>query len=122
MLTVAVAEWILTGQDLTDLFQDYYRNYPGRGYGGRFHEWASRRQRNPYNSFGNGSAMRVSPVGFAFETLEEVVAWAGKSAAEAFYGGIPRELVARAMGLLDARLAAVVDRFRSRFGLTAGDA
>ena len=63
VLTVAVAEWLLTGEDLTDLLHAYYRTYPGRGYGGMFHEWASARRRKPYNSFGNGSAMRVSPVG-----------------------------------------------------------
>jgi ADP-ribosylglycohydrolase len=224
VLTVAVADWILTGQDLTDLLHAYFRAYPGRGYGGRFHDWASGRREEPYNSFGNGSAMRVSPVGFAFGTLEDVLAWSERSAAvthdhpegvrgaqataaaiyyarrvsdkdkighiiesqfgydlsaaldeirptyqfdetcqgtvpqalraflesrsyedairnaislggdadtlaciaggvaEAYYGGIPQDLVARAMELLDARLAAVVDRFRCRFGLTSGDA
>jgi ADP-ribosylglycohydrolase len=81
VLTVAVAEWLLTGRDLTDLLHAYYRDYPGRGYGGMFHAWASRRQREPYNSFGNGSAMRVSPVGFAFGAIEEVLAWSERSAA-----------------------------------------
>lgn len=81
VLTVAVAEWILTGEDLPCLLHDYYHDYPGRGYGGMFHEWASRRAREPYNSFGNGAAMRVSPVGFAFDTLDEVLEWARRSAA-----------------------------------------
>ena len=45
-----------------------------------FQQWARRRVREPYNSFGNGAAMRVSPVGFAFETIEEVLAWAKRSA------------------------------------------
>jgi len=81
VLTVAVAEWLLTGSDLTDLLHAYYRAYPGRGYGGMFNEWASRGLREPYNSYGNGSAMRVSPVGFAFDTLEEVLAWSERSAA-----------------------------------------
>ena len=45
-----------------------------------FHHWARRRVREPYNSFGNGAAMRVSPVGFAFETIEEVLAWSKRSA------------------------------------------
>jgi len=79
VLTVAVADWILTGQDLTDLLQAYYRAYPGRGYGGMFHEWATKKLRAPYNSFGNGSAMRASPVGFAYETIEEVLLWAERS-------------------------------------------
>jgi len=81
VLTVAVAEWLLTGQDLTDLLHDYYHAYPGCGYGGLFHEWAGRRHREPYNSFGNGAAMRVSPVGFAFGTIEDILVWSEFSAA-----------------------------------------
>jgi ADP-ribosylglycohydrolase len=81
VLTVAVADWILTGQDLTDLLQSYYGTYPGRGYGGMFREWAEGKQRTPYNSFGNGSAMRVSPVGFAFENMDDVLLWAERSSA-----------------------------------------
>ena len=81
MLTVAVAEWILSGQDLVDLLHAYYHNHPGRRYGGMFLDWAYDRLREPYNSYGNGAAMRVSPVGFAFETIEEVLAWAERSAA-----------------------------------------
>jgi ADP-ribosylglycohydrolase len=81
VLTVAVADWILTGQDLTDLLQAYYRIYPGRGYGGMFHQWALEKRRTPYNSFGNGSAMRVSPIGFAFDTIEDVLLWAERSSA-----------------------------------------
>lgn len=81
VLTVAVGEWILSGQDLVDLLHTYTHTYPGRGYGGMFHHWARNRLRQPYNSFGNGAAMRVSPVGFAFETIEEVLTWAERSAA-----------------------------------------
>ena len=79
VLTVAVADWILTRGDLTDILQSYYRSFPNRGYGGMFNEWADRQGREPYNSFGNGSAMRVSPVGFAFETIENVLLWAERS-------------------------------------------
>jgi ADP-ribosylglycohydrolase len=80
VLTVAVADWVLTGRNLVDLLHLYTETYPGRGYGGMFRRWASRRVRDPYNSFGNGAAMRVSPVGFAFETIEEVLAWSKRSA------------------------------------------
>jgi ADP-ribosylglycohydrolase len=79
VLSVAVAEWILTGQNLVDLLHKYYDAYPGRGYGMMFHRWAGERFREPYNSFGNGAAMRVSPVGFAFESMEEVLAWSKRS-------------------------------------------
>jgi ADP-ribosylglycohydrolase len=81
VLTVAMAEWILTGADLVDLLHDYTASFPGRGYGLMYGRWASNRWRKPYHSFGNGSAMRVSPIGFAFETLEEVLQWAERSAA-----------------------------------------
>jgi ADP-ribosylglycohydrolase len=81
VLTIAVAEWILTHQDLVDLFRDYADRYPARGYGGMFRHWMVTRSREPYNSFGNGSAMRVSPVGFAFDTLEDVLLWSERSAA-----------------------------------------
>jgi ADP-ribosylglycohydrolase len=78
-----VAEWILTGKDLVDLFHSYVRDFPDPdgGYGNSFLRWAIERRREPYGSFGNGSAMRVTPVGFAFDTLEEVLDWAVRSAA-----------------------------------------
>lgn len=81
VLTVAVAEWILTGQNLVDLLHTYTHAYPRRGYGLRFYQWVGGGLREPYNSFGNGAAMRVSPVGFAFETLDEVLEWSARSAA-----------------------------------------
>jgi ADP-ribosylglycohydrolase len=219
VLTVAVAEWILSGQNLVDLLHTYTNAYPGRGYGGMFHRWASDHVREPYNSFGNGAAMRVSPVGFAFETMEEVLAWSERCTAvthnhpegirgaqataaaiylarrgqdkdqirstlesqfgydlsarldqirptydfdetcqgtvpqalaaffestsyedairnaislggdadtlacitggiaEAYYGGVPQDLVAPVRAMLDKRLVGVVDQFRERFGL-----
>jgi len=80
VLTVAVADWILTGKDLVDVLHTYTDAYPGRGYGGMFHSWATARTREPYNSFGNGAAMRVSPVGFAFDRIEDVMTWAQRSA------------------------------------------
>ena len=80
VLTVATADCILNNGDYSDLYRKYYRKYPGRGYGGRFQEWGSSDSLGPYNSFGNGSAMRVSPVGFAFNKIEEVLIEAKKSA------------------------------------------
>ena len=81
VLTVAVADWIMSGRDLTGVLHEYTNAYPERGYGGMYYQWARNRLRQPYNSYGNGSAMRVSPVGFAFATMEEVLDWAGRSAA-----------------------------------------
>lgn len=80
VLTCAVAEKLLRGGDYVDLFHEYVREYPAAGFGGSFLRWAEGGKREPYNSWGNGSAMRVSPVAWAFDTLEDVVAEAKRSA------------------------------------------
>lgn len=80
VLTVATAKALLTGIGYTEAYQDFARRYPGRGYGGNFHHWIYRDDPQPYNSWGNGSAMRVSPVGFAFASVEEVLDEAKRSA------------------------------------------
>ena len=81
VLTVAVADCLLSGRSYIDALHDYFHAYPDAGYGGTFWLWASSRRREPYQSWGNGSAMRVSPVAYARTTLEEVLAEAGRSAA-----------------------------------------
>jgi ADP-ribosylglycohydrolase len=73
VLTVAVAESILNDGDLVGLLKNYARSYPGAGYGGTFRRWAESESREPYSSWGNGAAMRVSPVGFAYDALDEVL-------------------------------------------------
>ena len=80
VLTVAVADAILTGSSYGDKLKEYFRYYPNAGYGPGFRRWAASRRITPYYSQGNGSAMRVSPVGFAFDTLEQVLEQAKKSA------------------------------------------
>lgn len=80
VLTVAVADCILHGKDYATTFKHYARKYPYAGFGGMFLKWVSSDSLAPYNSFGNGSAMRVSPVGFAFDTMDEVLAEAKRSA------------------------------------------
>ncbi len=79
--TVALADSILSGVGYTSKLKEYYGYYPHVGYGGMFRRWAASSATEPYNSFGNGSAMRVSPVGYAFDTLEEVLRQAEISAA-----------------------------------------
>ncbi len=80
VLTVAVADCILHGKDYATTFREYGLRYPHAGWGGMFFQWLFSNDAGPYNSFGNGSAMRVSPIGFAFDTLEEVLAEATCSA------------------------------------------
>ena len=80
VLTVALADSLMHGAPYVGLLKQYYRAYPHAGYGGSFHQWAQSADSRPYNSWGNGSAMRVSPVGFAFGTLDEVLEQAKRSA------------------------------------------
>lgn len=80
VLTIAVADCLLTGAGYVDNFHAFTRRYPNRCYGGGFERWVRTGSREPYNSWGNGSAMRVSPVGFAFDDLESVLLEAKKSA------------------------------------------
>jgi len=80
VLTVAVAQAILTDGDYRRAVLDLGRRYPDAGYGGFFRGWLDSPDPKPYNSWGNGSAMRVSPVGFAFETVEDVLREAQRSA------------------------------------------
>lgn len=80
ILTVALADSIISGTSYFDKLKEYYRLYPNAGYGFSFIQWAATKESEPYHSWGNGSAMRVSPVGFAYDSLEEVLKEAAKSA------------------------------------------
>ncbi len=80
--TVAVADALVKGRDFGASLHEWcnkYR-YPMGGYGGRFAEWVESDHPLPYNSFGNGSAMRVSPVAYWYDTVEEVLEAAAATA------------------------------------------
>lgn len=70
--TIAVADAILKGKDYGMSIQEWCRRYPNPmgGYGARFSQWIWDDTRTPYESFGNGSAMRVSPVAWAFDVFD----------------------------------------------------
>jgi ADP-ribosylglycohydrolase len=78
--TVAVADWLVNGGDLADKLANYTLRYKSRGYGGMLLDWAKQWERTPYNSWGNGSAMRVSPVAHLAQSEHEVLELAEKSA------------------------------------------
>jgi len=80
VLTTAVAEAILTGRSYSSCLREIGRRYPHAGYGGSFMGWLLSDTPRPYNSWGNGSAMRVSPVGFAFSDEGTVLREAEKTA------------------------------------------
>ena len=73
VLTVALAESILTGEGYAEVMKRYCRRYPDAGYGKNFLTWVQSEDGAPYHSWGNGSAMRVSPAAWAFDTLPEVL-------------------------------------------------
>jgi ADP-ribosylglycohydrolase len=80
VLTVAVAFSILNRIDYASALKLLGRKFPFAGYGMSFFHWLHAEDSRPYNSWGNGSAMRVSPVGFAFDSIDEVLDEAKKSA------------------------------------------
>lgn len=81
VMTVAVADAMVhsigfteeqTKVVLTEKLQEWGKKYPGAGYGSAFGSWLYFKDPKPYNSWGNGSAMRVSSVAWLYNTLEEV--------------------------------------------------
>lgn len=73
VLTVAVARALLEDGDYRRWVWEYAHRYPDAGYGASFIHWLHSDGGKPYNSWGNGSAMRVSAVGYAFDTPERVI-------------------------------------------------
>ena len=84
VMTIAVADAIMKAKEsseiksgakfkniLIDSMHDWGHRYPNSGYGGRFYHWLADSSREPYNSWGNGSAMRVSAAVWTAETLDE---------------------------------------------------
>lgn len=89
VMTVAVADALMRAgkaseetvkKELVDSMQKWGRKYPHAGYGGMFRRWLSSENPEPYGSFGNGSAMRVSSVGWLYDSLEETRRFARFSA------------------------------------------
>lgn len=85
VMTLAVAEWLTEDKEHSEeglvlRMQDLGRRYPYVGYGGGFRRWLYNQQPKPYNSYGNGSAMRVSPIAFYAQSLEETLRLATISA------------------------------------------
>ena len=78
VMTLAVAKWLLddpshNSDSLINIMQDLGRKYPDAGYGHSFRKWLNSDNPQPYNSYGNGSAMRVSPVGLYANSIEEAL-------------------------------------------------
>ncbi len=78
--TVAIADCLMRGGDFAGALRAWVRRYPGRGYGGMFRRWALS-DMPAYGSWGNGAAMRVSPIAWLAWDEEQALALAAKSAA-----------------------------------------
>ena len=81
VLSAATAFSLLTDGDYAENYRIFGRLYPLAGYGAGFKNWLVSKEGTPYNSWGNGSAMRVAPVGYAFDEEDEVLREAERSAA-----------------------------------------
>lgn len=80
VLTIAVADCILNKKDFAKTIWEYGRKYRRRGYGKSFKNWLQGDNLKPYGSYGNGSAMRASAVGYAFNDIETVLEVAKQTA------------------------------------------
>lgn len=80
VMTIAVANALLDGHDYAEAMRELGRKYPLVGYGAKFHEWVLSRDHWRYESYGNGGAMRVSAIGFAAASEDEVLREAQRSA------------------------------------------
>ena len=80
VLTVATAHALMEDVDYAAAYREFGRRYPAAGYGGTFVSWLMSDDAPPYHSWGNGSAMRVSPIGFAFDSVDTVLQEAKRSA------------------------------------------
>lgn len=80
VLLLATCDAILNSKPYGECYKKYYEKYPFVGYGRAFKQWANSDSIEGYGSYGNGSAMRSAPIAWAFETKEEVLEEAKKSA------------------------------------------
>ncbi len=114
VMTIAVAQAILEQTDYGTSMKTFGRKYPDAGYGGSFYEWIFQIGVFPYRSFGNGSAMRVSPIGFAYDKIDNVLIEARRSAevSHDHPEGI-KGAQATALGVLLARQGASKEEIRN---------
>jgi ADP-ribosylglycohydrolase len=80
VLTLATMDALTNKKEYKKVYQAFGKKYPNRGYGEKFYSWIYSKTPEPYNSWGNGSAMRVSPIGWYCNSIDEVMAEAQKSA------------------------------------------
>ncbi len=115
VMSLAVSRGLLGNNGYGQEMKILGRRYPNAGYGGNFYHWLFEDELKPYQSWGNGSAMRVSPIGYYFDTEEEVLREA-KASAEVSHNhheGI-KGAQAVAMAILLARKGSGKEEIRQR--------
>jgi ADP-ribosylglycohydrolase len=80
VMTIATMHALLKSADYSEVYRSFGRIFPHRGYGGGFRKWLFSANPQPYNSWGNGSAMRASPIGWYCSSIDDVLAEAKRSA------------------------------------------
>ena len=126
VMTLAVAKWLIEDKNHTDAGlvktkQELGRKYPNAGYGRHFYDWIFSDNPHPYNSWGNGCAMRVGPIGWAFDSGHEVLE-AAKVSAECTHNHIEgiKGAQATALCILLARMkvpqSSIKEAIQNRFG------
>lgn len=73
VLTLATADHFLFKNSYDEVYRQFGKNYPNAGYGASFRKWMLSENSGPYNSWGNGSAMRVSPIAWAINDLSHLL-------------------------------------------------
>jgi len=121
VMTLAVAHVLLEGGSYATGLREFGRRYPFAGYGGKFEQWLLDASMGPYNSWGNGGAMRASPIGYAARSAEDALAQAERCAAPTHNhpeGVKGAQAVALAVFL--ARSGASKERIRSEIASRTG--
>lgn len=119
--SIAIADALMNGNQFVEKLQLWCKKYPLAGYGGAFRRWFQKENPKPYNSWGNGSAMRVSAVGAYARSIEETLDLAKKSAEvthnhpEGIKGAQATALAIR-MGLMGMGKDEIKSEIESRFG------
>lgn len=131
VMTLAVAKTLLPYETISDMdafkrelvrvMHEVGMPHPHCGYGGRFCTWMMKNDTEPYGSFGNGSAMRVSPVAWFAVSIggdSDTIADMAGAIAEAYYG-VDREMKDIALSYLDQDLLDIAEEFERRIILKA---
>jgi len=71
--TIAIADSLLNSKPVVETLQSWCKKFPDVGYGGHFYEWIYSKDPKPYNSCGNGCAMRISPVAYFAKSMDDCI-------------------------------------------------